>query len=198
MAVESRACSIRAILTPTAFNVVRSYFGSFDRDHPGQDALTRMIYSEFRLRLPELLLMRVDKIGMSESLEARVPFLDHHLVEFTMDIPEGWKIRGRRPQISSEEGRAKALFPTKSSTAGRWASVRRCASGCAAISVARFSRPSDRPGSCVVESSTWSISTSFSIGIATAAPTAASIFGACIICTAWYDYWVDRKIVGAH
>jgi asparagine synthase (glutamine-hydrolysing) len=35
----------------------------------------------------------VDKITMSESLEARVPFLDHELVEFTMDIPEAWKTR---------------------------------------------------------------------------------------------------------
>ena len=81
-------------LDPDTFNVMRSFFSPFDRDHPGQDALTRMIYSEFKLRLPELLLMRVDKIGMSESLEARVPFLDHHLVEFTMDIPERWKTKG--------------------------------------------------------------------------------------------------------
>jgi asparagine synthase (glutamine-hydrolysing) len=52
-----------------------------------------MIYNEFRLRLPELLLMRIDKIGMSVSLEARVPFLDHELVDFTFDIPEAWKTR---------------------------------------------------------------------------------------------------------
>jgi asparagine synthase (glutamine-hydrolysing) len=85
-------------LNPDTFNVMQSFFGPFDRDHPGQDALTRMIYSEFRLRLPELLLMRVDKIGMSESLEARVPFLDHHLVEFTMDIPERWKVKRGEPK----------------------------------------------------------------------------------------------------
>jgi asparagine synthase (glutamine-hydrolysing) len=32
---------------------------------------------------------------MSESLEARVPFLDHELVEFTIDIPEVWKTRNQ-------------------------------------------------------------------------------------------------------
>src|SRR4029078_12910994 len=53
-----------------------------------------MIHNEIRLRLPELLLMRVDKIGMSTTIEARVPFLDHELVEFTMDIPQRHKVRG--------------------------------------------------------------------------------------------------------
>ena len=80
-------------LETDTFNIIRSFLGPFDAKHPGSDALTRMIYNEFKLRLPELLLMRVDKISMSNSLEARVPFLDHDLVEFTMDIPEEWKTR---------------------------------------------------------------------------------------------------------
>src|SRR5262249_35403270 len=46
-----------------------------------------------KLRLPELLLMRVDKITMASSLEARVPFLDHKLVEFAMGIPQHMKYR---------------------------------------------------------------------------------------------------------
>lgn len=80
------------------FNIIHSFLGPFDAAHPGQDALTRMIHNEFRLRLPELLLMRVDKITMSSSLEARVPFLDDKLVSFTMDIPEAWKTRGGEPK----------------------------------------------------------------------------------------------------
>ncbi len=58
------------------------------------DELAKMIHAEFRLRLPELLLMRVDKITMSTSIEARVPFLDHELVDLTMDIPRDIKIDG--------------------------------------------------------------------------------------------------------
>tara|TARA_R110000787_G_scaffold23762_2_gene67593 strand:+ start:6162 stop:8186 length:2025 start_codon:yes stop_codon:yes gene_type:complete len=58
------------------------------------DQLVKMIHAEFRLRLPELLLMRVDKITMSTSIEARVPFLDHELVELTMDISRHHKIDG--------------------------------------------------------------------------------------------------------
>lgn len=58
------------------------------------DQLAKMVHAEFRLRLPELLLMRVDKITMSTSIEARVPFLDHELVELTMDIPQHLKVDG--------------------------------------------------------------------------------------------------------
>lgn len=81
-------------LMPDSFNVIRSFLEPFDARYPGRDVLTRMIYNEFKLRLPELLLMRVDKIGMSATIEARVPFLDHQLVEFTMDIPMEFKVRG--------------------------------------------------------------------------------------------------------
>jgi len=74
--------------------VIDGYFKGFDAAHPGRDPLTRMAYAELRLRLPELLLMRLDKIAMSASVEGRVPFLDHKLVEFTMDIPGDAKVKG--------------------------------------------------------------------------------------------------------
>jgi asparagine synthase (glutamine-hydrolysing) len=47
-----------------------------------------------KLRLPELLLMRVDKITMATSVEARVPFLDHHLVEYALALPRSLKVKG--------------------------------------------------------------------------------------------------------
>jgi asparagine synthase (glutamine-hydrolysing) len=52
-----------------------------------------MSYLDLNLRLPELLLMRVDKMSMGVSLEGRVPFLDHKLVELAMSIPEPAKTR---------------------------------------------------------------------------------------------------------
>jgi asparagine synthase (glutamine-hydrolysing) len=84
-----------------SYEIVRSFFATIDKAAPGTDVLNRMIYSEFKLRLPELLLMRVDKIGMSVSIEPRVPFLDHLLVEFTMNLPMELKVQG---------GVAKSLF----------------------------------------------------------------------------------------
>jgi len=83
----------QSYLAHDSYNVVRSFLGPFDAKHPGSDVLTRMIHLEFKLRLPELLLMRVDKISMSTSVEARVPFLDHKLVEFAMTIPRSMKVR---------------------------------------------------------------------------------------------------------
>ncbi|MGH9365996.1 MAG: asparagine synthase (glutamine-hydrolyzing) [Thermoanaerobaculia bacterium] len=83
---------------PDSFVVVRSFFERIDEKAPGSDVLTRMIYSELKLRLPELLLMRVDKIGMSASIEPRVPFLDHKLVEFTMNLPMEVKVGDGEPK----------------------------------------------------------------------------------------------------
>ncbi len=55
--------------------------------------LNWMSYLDLNLRLPELLLMRLDKMSMAVSLEAREPFLDHKLIELVMSIPAGVKTR---------------------------------------------------------------------------------------------------------
>jgi len=53
-----------------------------------------MTYLDLQIRIPELLLMRVDKMSMGVSLETRVPFLDHKLVELALSIPAIAKTRG--------------------------------------------------------------------------------------------------------
>ncbi len=58
--------------------------------------LNWMSYVDLRLRLPELLLMRVDKMTMGVGLEARVPFLDHEFVALAMSIPSARKAPGGR------------------------------------------------------------------------------------------------------
>jgi len=59
-----------------------------------EDFIKSLIYLEFKIRLPELLLMRVDKVSMISSIETRVPYLDHKLVEFGMSIPSRLKRKG--------------------------------------------------------------------------------------------------------
>jgi asparagine synthase (glutamine-hydrolysing) len=82
----------------------------FAARRPGSALLERMIYQEFQLRLPELLLMRVDKVSMASSIEARVPFLDHRLVEFTMHVPASLKLRGGRTKHLLKEA-VRGLIP---------------------------------------------------------------------------------------
>ena len=72
---------------------VAALYADVDAAVPGASQLDRMIGIELRQRLPELLLMRVDKVTMGSSLEARVPYLDHKLVEFALAIPPDVKYR---------------------------------------------------------------------------------------------------------
>jgi asparagine synthase (glutamine-hydrolysing) len=59
-----------------------------------RDPLSRMLYVDTKLWLADDLLARGDKTSMAASLEARVPLLDHKLVEFAASLPPHLKIRG--------------------------------------------------------------------------------------------------------
>jgi asparagine synthase (glutamine-hydrolysing) len=50
-----------------------------------------MSWMDLRFRLPELMLPRVDKMGMAFSIEGRVPFLDHRIAELVFAIPPEWR-----------------------------------------------------------------------------------------------------------
>jgi asparagine synthase (glutamine-hydrolysing) len=58
-----------------------------------EDTLGRMLYVDTKLWLPDDLLLRGDKMSMATSLEARVPLLDHRLVEFAAGLPSNLKLR---------------------------------------------------------------------------------------------------------
>jgi asparagine synthase (glutamine-hydrolysing) len=55
--------------------------------------LERLLYADIKTYLHELL-MKQDQMSMATSVESRVPFLDHKLVEFTCRLPERLKLRG--------------------------------------------------------------------------------------------------------
>jgi len=56
--------------------------------------LNRMLYADTKVWLPENLLLKGDKMTMATSLELRVPFLDHKLVEYLAALPDSMKVRG--------------------------------------------------------------------------------------------------------
>jgi len=57
------------------------------------DPLSRMLYIDTKLWLPDDLLARGDKMSMASSVEARVPLLDHKLAEFAASLPPHLRLR---------------------------------------------------------------------------------------------------------
>jgi asparagine synthase (glutamine-hydrolysing) len=65
-------------------------FGPMRRALEGKSFPTRLdreLYTDLRFTMPDSVLMKVDKMSMANSLEVRVPFLDHHLVEYAATLP---------------------------------------------------------------------------------------------------------------
>ena len=78
----------------TSFEAIRPTWERFQEKAWEKSHLNWMSYADLNHRLPELLLMRVDKMSMGVSLECRVPFLDHKFVELAMSIPQSKKTEG--------------------------------------------------------------------------------------------------------
>ncbi|MBV9356092.1 MAG: hypothetical protein JO023_11270, partial [Chloroflexi bacterium] len=92
---------------------VRRLYADVDLNLPDASQLERMIGIELRQRLPELLLMRVDKVTMGSSIEARVPYLDHRLVELALAIPADLKYHnGVTKWILKQVARRVGVDPT--------------------------------------------------------------------------------------
>jgi len=74
-------------------SIVQYHLSQLKTVHPEADFYQQMLYLELKQRLPELLLMRADKMSMATSIEARVPFLDYKLVEALYHIPGSLKFK---------------------------------------------------------------------------------------------------------
>jgi asparagine synthase (glutamine-hydrolysing) len=95
---EQVDCPVPGLL-PTGFesleshNVVSHYLGPLGGKLVEPEVLQKITYMEMKRRLPEHLLMRVDKLTMAHSIEARVPYLDQDVVEFAMRLPPAYKLK---------------------------------------------------------------------------------------------------------
>jgi asparagine synthase (glutamine-hydrolysing) len=73
-----------------AYGPSRHYFDALNGD---STVLDRLLYADLKTYLVELL-MKQDQMSMAASIESRVPFLDHKLVEFAASLPPRLKLRG--------------------------------------------------------------------------------------------------------
>jgi len=74
------------------FDPLDVYHRLYNRN--GNECVGRLLHIDQQTWLPDTYLEKVDKASMAVSLEVRVPFLDHELLEFTATIPAKYKVRG--------------------------------------------------------------------------------------------------------
>ena len=74
-----------------------------------REVLDKLLYVDTKTYLHELL-MKQDQMSMAASIESRVPFLDHKLVELTAKMPVGMKLRGRETKFLLREA-MKGILP---------------------------------------------------------------------------------------
>ncbi len=73
-----------------SFGLIRNFF---ERDS-AQSVMDKFLYLDSKIYLPDDLLVKVDRMSMCHSLEVRVPFLDHKVVELAGSIPFSLKLKG--------------------------------------------------------------------------------------------------------
>lgn len=113
-AVFSRGQQRRLLSAPTRQRVPEDPYREMEgllADAPALSPLDRLLYMDIRTYLHELL-MKQDQMSMSASIESRVPFLDHTLVEFAMRLPQERKVHRKTTKWVLREA-MKGILPTE-------------------------------------------------------------------------------------
>ncbi|NOZ61614.1 MAG: asparagine synthase (glutamine-hydrolyzing) [Calditrichaeota bacterium] len=73
------------------------------------DEVNQQMYVDVKTYLVDDILVKVDRMSMATSLEARVPFLDHRVVELAASIPGTAKLQGKKSKVILKEAMRKYL-----------------------------------------------------------------------------------------
>lgn len=76
-------------------DIFRKEYESLNNNYKKHDWLNQNLISDIHLYLQDDILILTDKMTMAASIECRVPFLDHRLVELSVQIPEHFKIKNQ-------------------------------------------------------------------------------------------------------
>ena len=108
---ESLNHLIGADRTSSAEHSIDQIYRNHFRDAAGASPLNRMLYVDAKVWLPDDLLLKADKMTMANSLELRVPFLDHQLIEFAGTLPDNLKIGKEGPKTLLRQS-MRGILPT--------------------------------------------------------------------------------------
>ncbi|MFQ5822469.1 MAG: asparagine synthase (glutamine-hydrolyzing) [bacterium] len=89
------------------YDFICDYFGKAKTS----DDVNRQLYVDIKTYLADDILVKVDRMSMAVSLEARVPFLDHRFVEFTATIPSRLKLKGTNTKLILKKAMRDILPP---------------------------------------------------------------------------------------
>ncbi|MGA9525304.1 MAG: asparagine synthase (glutamine-hydrolyzing) [Myxococcaceae bacterium] len=81
------------LMGPSAREALVAAFAPLWQQTRGIDPLHRMLYADMRIWLPDDLLHKADRMTMASSVELRVPFLDHVVIEHAWRLPAALKLR---------------------------------------------------------------------------------------------------------
>jgi asparagine synthase (glutamine-hydrolysing) len=76
------------------YNALETVYGTYLRNDQSQSDLQSLLSADLSLYLPHDGLVKMDRMGMANGLEIRVPFLNHDLIQFIMAMPDHLKFQG--------------------------------------------------------------------------------------------------------